>query len=482
LARFRDLSIRSKLMTGFMLTSLVALVTTLAALAFYDRSAFRSKMVADLNVLAGVISENATSSIVFHDKTTARSTLAALRSQPHVLSADLFDDQNVLFASWAAGPSGNRTAAPSGDGVTMSEFLITVTHPVTFNNKRVGTLVIRSDTRELAERSRRYLTIAALVLAGAGAIALILSSFFQRAISRPILRLLEAEKRVSRERNFSLRVAKEADDEVGHLIDGFNEMLHEISARDAEIRERHRQEMALARSIQTSVLPRSFPLPGFDISAVMLPAEEVGGDFYEFRPAADGGAWLGIGDVTGHGVTSGLIMMMAQSMFTAVHEQRTDLAPSRFISILNRAMVYNLHARLGQDKFMTMVVGRLYADGRVTYAGAHTDILVYRAATSTIERLTTEGLWLGIRDDIEFATADHTLTLGRGDSLLLYTDGVVESRNAAGECYDLDRLREQFLSLHTKPASEIVTEIADTAWKWAGTPNDDISLMVLKRS
>jgi len=78
--------------------------------------------------------------------------------------------------------------------------------------------------------------------------------------------------------------------------------------------------MALARSIQTSVLPQTFDFPGFDVSAVMYPAEEVGGDFYEFRPV-NGGAWIGVGDVTGHGVTSGLIMMMAQSMFTMLCEQ-----------------------------------------------------------------------------------------------------------------------------------------------------------------
>ncbi len=481
MARYRDLSIRSKLMTGFMLTSLVALLITMAALAFYDRAAFKTKMLADLNVLAGVIGENAASSIVFNDSETARSTLAALHAQPHVVSGDLFDAQGHLFASWSS--HGDKPpAAPPADGITMSESLISVARPVTFNAARVGTLYIRSDTRELADRLRSYLIIAAIVLGGAATIALLLSSFLQGAISRPIMRLLDAEKRVSRERNYNLRVEKDADDEVGRLIDGFNEMLGEIRSRDAEIRERHRQEMALARSIQTSVLPRTFALTGFDISAVMMPAEEVGGDFYEFRPTNDGGAWLGIGDVTGHGVTSGLIMMMAQSMFTTLFEQRGDMTPAQFITVLNRAMVYNLHTRLGQDKFMTMVAARLYPDGRLTYAGAHTDFLVYRASTGTIDRVSTEGVWLGIKDDIESATVDRTLTIARGDTILFYTDGVVESRGASGECYDLDRLNAQLLTLRNAPAEEIVTRIAESAWNWAGTPNDDISLMVIKRS
>src|SRR5260370_351296 len=152
---------------------------------------------------------------------------------------------------------------------------------------------------------------------------------------RPIHRLLREGKRVPREKDYTLRVEKEANDEIGLLIDGFNEMLSEIRSRDAEILARHDQEMALARSIQTSVLPRSFELPGYDISAIMLPAEEVGGDFYEFRRTG-AGAWIGVGDVTGHGVTSGLIMMMAQAMFTMLCEQNGHYqSPAKFVSLLN---------------------------------------------------------------------------------------------------------------------------------------------------
>ena len=78
MARFRDLPIRSKLMTGFMLTTLVALLVMMGALSFYDRKTFREEALADINVLAGVIGENASSSLVFNDPETARSTLGAL--------------------------------------------------------------------------------------------------------------------------------------------------------------------------------------------------------------------------------------------------------------------------------------------------------------------------------------------------------------------------------------------------------------------
>lgn len=480
MARFRDLSIRSKLMTGFMLTSLVALIITMVALAIYDRQSFRAQILRDVEVLTRVVGENAASSIAFNDREAATSTLAALRAQPHIISGYLFDSEGRMFAAYPANAPAIAAPAP---GSQVRDRDLSVVREVLFNGARVGTVAVRSDLGALFERRTKYLQLAAMVLVGASLVAFLFASAFQLAISRPILRLLDVEKRVSREKDYNLRAEKEGDDEIGLVIDGFNEMLAEINARDAEILEKHKQEMALARSIQTSVLPRSFELAGYDISAVMMPAEEVGGDFYEFRPDGRGGAWLGVGDVTGHGVTSGLIMMMAQSMFTALLEQANALVtPARFLTLLNRAMFYNLKARLSQDKFMTMVVARIESGGRMVYAGAHTDLLVYRAKSRAVERIATEGLWLGIAEDIEAITNEKVVTFEPGDVALFHTDGVTEARNGEGECFDIERLSQQLAQLHTKSASAIVSTIADVAWNWAGKPKDDISLMAVKRS
>lgn len=486
MARFRDLPIRSKLMIGFTLTSLVALLIMMGALTVYDRKTFREEAQADLNVLAGVIGENGSSSLVFNDPETARSTLGALKSQSHIVAGFLFDRDGKLFASYMTPHAGSLPQRAPADGMRFSARHLDVVRPVAFNNARVGTIFLRSDLSEMQERRTRYLILAVIVLAAAWFISLLMSSAFQRAISKPIVSLLNVAKRVSREKNYALRAEKSSDDEVGKLIDGFNEMLVEIRKRDAEIQERHRQEMALARSIQTSVLPRTFELPGFEVSAIMMPAEEVGGDFYEFRPVADsmgGGAWIGVGDVTGHGVTSGLIMMMAQSMFTMLCEQSNGhVSPAKFVSLLNRAMYYNLRSRLAQDRFMTLVVAKIDGDGTMVYAGAHTDLLIYRAATRSVERIPTDGLWLGITDDIAPLTSDATVTLAPGDVALFHTDGVTEARNAAGECFDVHRLTQHLRDLHDAPASQLVTTIAQAAWSWAGTPKDDVSLLALKRS
>ena len=479
MAQFRNFSIRTKLIAAFMLTSLVALLLTVLALAAYDRYAFRREILHDVDTLAGIIGENAAQSVAFNDKQSAQATLAALRTQPNVIAAAIYDNDRRLFAARGDVPQ----SAPVGGSMVFNDY-ISVAREVRFNGARVGTVFIKSDVREIRERAARFAELAAMVFVGAAFVALFFAAVFQRLISRPIRKLLNAEKHVSLNKDYSIRVEKDANDEVGALIDGFNEMLGEIRARDAEIIERHNQEMALARSIQTSVLPRSFELPGFDISAIMLPAEEVGGDFYEFR-RTDGGAWLGVGDVTGHGVTSGLIMMMAQSMFTLLCEQNPNgrVTPSQFITLLNRAMFYNLRSRLDQDKFMTMVVARIDEAGRMTFAGAHTDLLIWRAATKQVERIGTEGLWLGVSDDIGPVTADRTVTLARGDVALFHTDGVTEARNESGECFDIHRLTDHLARVHGERASDIVSGIADAAWSWwAGTPKDDVSVMAIKRS
>ena len=258
--------------------------------------------------------------------------------------------------------------------------------------------------------------------------------------------------------------------------------LAEASSREKEL-ERRNSEMAIARTIQTSVIPRDLSLRGFDVAAVMVPAAEVGGDFYEFRKTSDGGAWLGIGDVTGHGITAGLVMMMAQAMFTTLTESGAeDVGPSRFLAQLNRALFFNLKSRLGEERFMTMVVARLYRDGRLVYAGAHTDLLVYRHATGSVERHATDGLWLGLVPEIGPATKEHEVVLERGDLALFHTDGVTEARNRNGEPFDIRRVADRLVAAPGSSAEETVTSILQAACAWAPLPDDDISLMAVRRS
>lgn len=302
------------------------------------------------------------------------------------------------------------------------------------------------------------------------------------AVLAEVARVSEANRRAGISARNMLVLSLAATLAVGLLLARLiGTSLTRAASQDREL-ERRASELAIARSIQTSVLPRNLRLPGYDVGAVMLTADEVGGDFYEFRPLRDGGAWLAVGDVTGHGLKAGLVMLMAQSMLALLsEEEQTEPSPGRLLARLNRSLFRNLRERLGQDEYITLVLARLFPDGRMVYAGAHTDLLVYRHAENRVDRIPTDGMWLGLMEDVVEATHDNGIHLNPGDVALFHTDGVTEARDAHGKFFDLSRLEQRLQQWNRSSAAETVTRIAEAARDWASVTADDISLLAIKR-
>jgi serine phosphatase RsbU (regulator of sigma subunit) len=306
----------------------------------------------------------------------------------------------------------------------------------------------------------------------------------RQAILAEVARVSEANRRAGAFARRALGVSLIATLAVGLLLGKLMlAALRQAAAQEREL-ERRASELAIARSIQTSVLPHDLLLPGYDIGAVMLTAEEVGGDFYEFRPRRDGGAWVAVGDVTGHGLRSGLVMLMAQSMFTMLSEEEetAEASPQRLLARLNRSLFFNLRDRLHEDKYMTMVVARIFPDGRLVYAGAHTDLLVYRCGEDRVDRIATDGVWLGLLPELPEEGEDREIRLAPGDVALFHTDGVTEARDASGRQFDLERLADRLREWSGESAARVVERIVAAAREWAPVPADDISLMAIKRS
>ena len=122
----------------------------------------------------------------------------------------------------------------------------------------------------------------------------------------------------------------------------------------------------------------------------MHAATEVGGDYYDVVPVDDG-CWLGIGDVAGHGLGTGLVMLMMQSGIGALARKMPDAAPRDLLLALNTMLVENVRERLGQHEHATLTLIRYRRDGSLTFAGAHEEMLVRRAATGRCERIETPG-------------------------------------------------------------------------------------------
>jgi serine phosphatase RsbU (regulator of sigma subunit)/phage-related protein len=277
-------------------------------------------------------------------------------------------------------------------------------------------------------------------------IAVVLASglmawFIARGVTRSIFGLASAAARVRQTNDFSVRAAKTSNDELGTLTDTFNEMLTMIEQRDrhleAQVAERTEElrrtlaelwtEMDLATKIQTVLLPQDPDLPSYRISAKMVPASSVGGDYYDVL-RVDGVDWILIGDVSGHGVTSGLTMMLVQTaartVLLSAGENAHKITPKQLLSRVNASVRSNIQ-KINADQYMTIMALRLEKN-MVSFAGLHQDVLVYRQRSNTVERIETRGIWVGLVDDISDMLDDDTFEMGEGDTILLYTDGVTE--------------------------------------------------------
>jgi phosphoserine phosphatase RsbU/P len=253
----------------------------------------------------------------------------------------------------------------------------------------------------------------------------------------------------------------------------------EASNREKAEKERLEQELELATRIQTSILPRDLAVENLEIAATMVPATEVGGDYYDVLPGS-GGCWLGIGDVAGHGLRPGLVMMMLQSMVAALGRENFAAAPRDLVKIVNAVLYDNVRNRLRQDEHATLTLIRYFENGELVFAGAHEDLVILRAATGRCERIETIGTWVGATEDIADATEDQRARLEDGDVLLLFTDGAIEAANAAGEQYGIERLCAELEAASGAPVAEIRDRLLSSVQGFLAVQDDDIALLVAR--
>ncbi len=139
-----------------------------------------------------------------------------------------------------------------------------------------------------------------------------------------------------------------------------------------------------------------------------------------------------MGDVSGHGVDSGLIMMMAQTSIVSLVNNSADCKPSTVLESVNSVLRENI-SRLGSDHYMTMMALH-FKDGEITFAGKHQDLIIYRSALNKTEVIPSTGTWLGIADNIGKYLTDRSVKIQENDVILLFTDGITEATTGAERC------------------------------------------------
>jgi nitrogen fixation/metabolism regulation signal transduction histidine kinase len=238
---FDKASIRRKQMLIIMLTTSIALVLACAAFAVYEVLAFRKAMVQNVSTLAQMIGDNSAAALDFNDSKSAEETLASLKAEPSIAAARIYSKQGEAFARYDR-PGGGVPSVPpkfQTNGYSFDRRRLALFTPIGYKGESIGVIYLESDLRALYSRLVQYAAIAAGVFLLTLLVAYLISNRLQRVITEPILELVKTARAVAQEKDYSMRVTRRSEDEIGVLIEGFNEMLAQIQSRDVVLQTAH---------------------------------------------------------------------------------------------------------------------------------------------------------------------------------------------------------------------------------------------------
>jgi predicted ATPase/serine phosphatase RsbU (regulator of sigma subunit)/tRNA A-37 threonylcarbamoyl transferase component Bud32 len=242
------------------------------------------------------------------------------------------------------------------------------------------------------------------------------------------------------------------------------------------------KEMEITAKIQSSLTPDMPTSNGYLISSYMKPAQSVGGDYYDIINTLNGD-WFVIGDVSGHGILSGLIMMMVQTSIQILRSELDRLTPAQLLLKLILGIEDNIK-KIAQSefKYMTITIFKSTPDGRIMYSGQHQDLLIYRKEYNRIDQIPTEGVWIGLGQMLgepENLLQDKEFILNSGDILLIYTDGITEGEDENGNALGVVGLGEILLNCKKTSPESIQKQILKSIQNYKS--NDDISFMIIQK-
>ncbi|HLG25526.1 MAG TPA: PP2C family protein-serine/threonine phosphatase [Candidatus Gracilibacteria bacterium] len=313
-------------------------------------------------------------------------------------------------------------------------------------------------------------------------IGIFIAFFFAVGITNP-LKNLTAGAGIIAKGNFQHRVEVKTKDELLTLANAFNSMAQEleISTKALVYKERVAKELELAAKIQKELLPKEIPkIEGMDISAGLLPAEEIGGDCYDFIMTDPQNLLMYLGDVTGHGVPSGLVVSVANALIYN-YAGKTDMKD--LLMNVNRI----LKEKTASNMFMTLVMLTWSAmEKKLLYCSAgHEQMVHYHAADGKVTLTPAGGLALGMFPTIEKTLEVRDVPMEKGDALIVYSDGIPESWKSETEMYGMGRLKRAVSEYCDLPSAfairnALLADVKEFSGKWKQM--DDITIMVLKRN
>lgn len=329
--------------------------------------------------------------------------------------------------------------------------------------------------REFQRRTTEQLRTAGLVSLGVLVVVVIVALAGARAVTRPVQALARAAERVARG-DFEARVDARGKDELARLGQAFNAMVPQLSDRV-----RIRQALQLANEIQQNLLPDVTPhIPGFDVAAVSVYCDQMGGDYYDFLDLSHTGRprySIAVGDVTSHGVAAAILMATGRALIRGHATEAVSAA--ELVTRVNRA----LSGDVIRGRFMTLFYLELMASERsATWVSAgHDPALLFDPQSGQFRDLEGEDLPLGVDEAWQFHECGPLL-LRQGQVLVLGTDGIWEQSGEDGRPFGKQTLRDVVQRHASKAARDIAQAIlaAHEAFRGSVPQSDDIAIVVVK--
>ena len=304
-------------------------------------------------------------------------------------------------------------------------------------------------------------------------------------IVRPIRALTAATKKIA-QGNFNLIIKTRVRDEVGQLASSFNTMAAQLDQATKELVEKEAiaKELELATKIQIDTLPKKLPgMAGMTVATSLTPATFVGGDSYDFIQLADGTTYFYVGDATGHGVPAGIIVSLLNAVIFDHANRGKDIK-----EILARANEV-IRNKTSANTFATVLLVKWSpATSTLEFISAgHEPLIHYQWSNGQAEiKKQKQGMPIGIIPGLEKLLQTDSIVLQSGDTILVYSDGLVEARNEAGKMWNINSLQESLIKhakVETDAASIQSGILKDSlAFRQSAAAADDITIITLRKS
>ncbi len=312
-------------------------------------------------------------------------------------------------------------------------------------------------------------------------VVLVAYSFFIHQIHIPLLKVYKQITLLLKGKEYH-RIPPTRIDEIGVITHFYNQITQNVEKIYKDLQESNRisSEFDVVGNIQNDILPKSVKgVFGLDIVAKTKAAVEVGGDSFDFIKS-DKNTFMYIGDVTGHGVPAGLIMMVVNTLIHVFAKEKK--LSNEILTITNRFLAARV---ITESLFMTALMLRWDEHLQsMYYSGAgHEHILIYRAKEKKVESIRSGGIALGMVPDVATIIKENHIPLNLDDVILLYTDGITEAKNNTGEMYSLERLTGALKKYgYRSNADNIFEKITEDFSNFVGEyiQKDDITLIVIK--